>query len=161
MSNKLIIIIVGVLFVFLIMMGSGIFLMWNKLSTIENSNKEETEEILENEEQNDDDEKNDNMIGPIFSLDTFVINLADKSGDKYARIRIDLELKNDELIEEIEKRSPQIYDAILMILPSKLSEEIRTTKGKNLLREEIKIALNEIMKNDAIANLYFREFVIQ
>ena len=132
--------------------------MWNKISTLESVNNENTEEVVKIEKEEQTEER---MIGPIFPLDTFVINLADPNGDKYARIRIDLELKNEELIEEFEKRSPQIYDAILMILPSKLSEQIRTTNGKNDLREEIILRLNEILNNDGVTNLYFREFVIQ
>ena len=158
MPNKFIIIIIGILFIFLLLIGGGVFFMWNKISTIESANNDTTEEVVEIKEEEQNEER---MIGPIFPLDTFVINLADPSGDKYARIRMDLELKNEELLEEFEKRSPKIYDAILMILSSKLSEQIRTTKGKNDLREEIILRLNEILNNDGVTNLYFREFVIQ
>lgn len=158
MPNKLIIIIVGILFVLLLLMGGGVFFMWNKISNLESENNKDVEEVVEVEEEV---QKEQRTIGPIFPLDTFVINLADPSGDKYARIRIDLELKSEELFDEFEKRSPQIYDAILMILPSKISEQIRTTKGKNELREEIIFRLNEVLNNDGVTNLYFREFVIQ
>jgi flagellar FliL protein len=158
MSNKLMIIVIGVLFIFLVGMGGGIFFMWSKISSIEDITKEDTEEIVEIEDENENEKE---IIGPIFSLDTFVVNLADPSGDKYARIRIELELKNDEILEKIEKISPRIYDSILMILSSKLSEEIRSIEGKNKMKEEIIESINTIFRDEEIIAIYFREFVIQ
>ena len=64
-------------------------------------------------------------MGPIYKLDTLIVNLADQGGKRYLRITMDLELKPaenidaKEVIDEMDKRLPQIRDTILMILPTK------------------------------------------
>jgi flagellar FliL protein len=74
---------------------------------------------------------------------------------------MNLELENDDLIEEMEKRLPQIRDAILMILPTRTYQDIRSAEGKAALRTEILAKMNSLLKKEAITNIYFTEFVIQ
>jgi len=52
-------------------------------------------------------------------------------------------------------------DSILMILPSKRFEDIKTLEGKALLRNEIIAKLNSLFGGESIANLFFTEFVVQ
>jgi flagellar FliL protein len=79
----------------------------------------------------------EDLLGPIFSLDTFIVNLADKGGKRYLRITIDLELDSEELESEVTKRLPQVRDSILTILPTKRFEDIRSAKGKTALRDQM------------------------
>ena len=65
------------------------------------------------------------------------------------------------MIEELEKRLPQIRDKILMILPTKQYADIATTTGKLALRDEIMASLNTFLKKGQISNIYFTEFVVQ
>jgi flagellar FliL protein len=155
MSNKILILLIGVLMVLMLGMGGGLFLMWNKLSTINvpgNANaggQPGQEGTLEQ------------PLGTIYALDTFIVNLADKGGNRYLRITMDLELGNPELESEIEKRLPQIRDSILMILPSKRFEDISPIEGKIALRDEILQTLNGFLVQGEITNIYFKEFVVQ
>ena len=66
-----------------------------------------------------------------------------------------------EVIDELEKRMPQIRDTILMILPSKQYADIATTQGKIALRDEIMAKLNAFLKKGQINTIYFTEFVVQ
>jgi flagellar FliL protein len=155
MSNKILILLIGVLVVLMLGMGGGLFLMWNKLATINvpaNANaggQPGKEGTLEQ------------PLGTIYALDTFIVNLADKGGNRYLRITMDLELGNSELESEIEKRLPQIRDSILMILPSKRFEDISPIEGKIALRDEILQTLNGFLVQGEITNIYFKEFVVQ
>jgi len=74
---------------------------------------------------------------------------------------MDLELSSEETTDEIEKRLPQIRDAILTIVPAKTSKDINTIEGKTALRDEIMEKLNSFVKNGQITNIYFTEFVVQ
>jgi flagellar FliL protein len=100
-------------------------------------------------------------LGPIFALETFIVNLADKGGNRYLRITMDLELGNPELESEIQKRLPQVRDSILMILPSKRFADISPMAGKIALRDEILETLNGFLIQGEISNIYFKEFVVQ
>jgi len=106
-------------------------------------------------------ENNSEAIRSVYSLDTFIVNLADKGGRRFLRITMDLELKDESFAGEIDKRLSQIRDSILMILPTKRFEDINGVEGKIALRDEIIIKLNSFLKNVIITNIYFVEFVIQ
>lgn len=152
MSNKLLIIIVAVFLLMMGMMGAGFFILWSKMDTSsqqEEIEQEGVEEVLEN------------SIGPLFSLKTFIVNLADHGGKRYLRISMDLELTDDEIREELEKRLPQIRDNIFTLIPSKTFTELNCAEGKTVLRDEIIARLNDMMMKDSIKNIYFTEFVIQ
>ena len=155
MSNKILLLLIGFLMVLMLGLGGGLFLMWNKLSTINvqaNANaagQPGQEAILEQ------------PLGTIYALDTFIVNLADTGGNRYLRITMDLELGIPELESEIDKRLPQIRDSILMILPSKRFEDISPVAGKIALRDEILKTLNGFLAKGEITNIYFKEFVVQ
>lgn len=158
MSNKLMVIMVGVLVLIMVAIGGGLFMMWSKVSALDQAvnppSEEESEEAGKEAEQQI-------KIGPIFPLDTFIVNLSDQGGNRFLRTTMNLELENDDLIGEMEKRLPQIRDAILMILPTRTYQDIRSAEGKAALRTEILAKMNSLLKKEAITNIYFTEFVIQ
>jgi flagellar FliL protein len=90
-----------------------------------------------------------------------VVNLADQDRERYLRVAINLELKEEAIAKDVEKRLPQIMDSILMILPTKKVQDIQSSTGKIALRDEILTKLNNIFKSDVIKNIYFTEFVVQ
>jgi len=97
---------------------------------------------------------------PIYELDTFTINLADINITRYARLNIKLELNNYEVEEEVERRTPQIRDLIIVLLSSKKFNDINTTEGKDSLRMEIIKSINTYLVKGEIVNLYFTDFVV-
>ncbi len=159
MSNKILIILIGVTMVFMLGLGGGLFMMWNKLSAMETQARRTTGDG--EPADRDTPVSVEKMLGPIFPLDTFIVNLADKGGKRYLRITIDLELDSEKLESEIEKRLPQVRDSILMILPSKRFADISPMAGKIALRDEILETLNGFLTQGKITNIYFKEFVVQ
>ena len=155
MSNKILLLLIGILMVFMLGMGGGLFMMWNKLSelSIQSAANAGTNPV-----PGDHPEQ---PLGPICPLETFIVNLADKGGNRYLRMTMDLELGNPELQTEITKRMPQIRDSILMILPSKRFDDISPVEGKTALRDEILEKLNGLLTSGKITNIYFKEFVVQ
>lgn len=165
MSKKVIIIIVAAVFLLLMgMMGGGFFLLWSKMSATVAQVQNQDGQEQDAEEEAAQEEA---TIGPIYRLDTLIVNLADHGGKRYLRVTMELELKPNEeveaaeVVEEIERRLPQLRDTILMILPTKLYADISTTPGKIALRDEIMSKLNPFLKRGQISKIYFTEFVVQ
>jgi flagellar FliL protein len=148
-------VLIAVLIMFMLGMGGGLFLMWNKLSSLD---AQSTAEAGEDSEQSADTER---PLGPIVALETFIVNLADKGGNRYLRVTMDLELENNELEDELNKRLPQVRDSILMILPTKRFEDISSAEGKTRLRDQIMEKINTYLVMGKITNIYFKEFVVQ
>jgi flagellar FliL protein len=157
MSKKMLIIILGGFLLFMTIMGAGFFLLWSKMSAAVSQVQNGANAPVE-EEQPVEEEVS---MGPIYKLDTMIVNLADKGGKRYLRTTLEMELSAPELVEEIEKRMPQLRDSILMILPSKTYDSISTTEGKIALRDEIITKLNSFLKTGTITTIYFSEFVVQ
>ena len=155
MSNKIVFLILGLVVILIMGLGGGLFLMWSKLSTISaqsvavaNAAPGQSHEAV-------------NGLGPIYPLETFIVNLADPGGSRYLRVTMDLELTSSQLEDELKMRLPQVKDSILMILPTKQFADISSVDGKVALRDEIIAALNANLTNGKISNIYFKEFVVQ
>ena len=122
-------------------------------------NQSRMEESL-SKDFDDVEEFGEDVMGPTFPLERFIVNLSDKGGTRYLNVLIDLELNNDHLIDEIERRLPQIRDTILVLLSSKRYEQIADIDGKRRLRDEIIQTINSLLTTGRLKNIYFTNFVI-
>jgi flagellar FliL protein len=155
MSNKLIVILMGVLFLLVLGLGGGMFMVWTKLEAVS------AQVASTNSDKNAEKPKAE-PIGKVVSLDTFIVNLADPGVNRYLRVTMDLEVTGGKMPEEeVTRRIPQLRDAVLMILPTKKIADIISTEGKLALRDELLSALNALLATSKIARIYFKEFVIQ
>ena len=157
MSNKLVIIVLSVCMVFIIIMGAGLFVMYSKLSSLD----EVVNPQIEDESEQAAEGAKAQGLGPIFSLEPFIVNLADEGGKRFIRVTMDLECQNDAITDEMTQRLPQIRDSILMILPTKSVVNLQSTEGKVTLRDEVLATINGLLKTGSVENIYFTEFVIQ
>lgn len=145
------------LLIFLIIAGAGGFAAYKFLLSgkqEENSEEKKAEQVVKEVNAVE-------QLGIMYDLGTFVVNLADKDADRYLKITIVLELESDMVRMEVEKRLPQIKDAITTLLLTKTSDEIKTAEGMELLKEEIIKRVNAILPLGGVKNVYFTEFVIQ
>ncbi|WP_448584297.1 flagellar basal body-associated FliL family protein [Thermocrinis sp.] len=101
------------------------------------------------------------QVGVMFDLGVFTVNLADTNTDAYARVAITLELSNEKVRQEVDKRLPIIKDAIIDVISSKTSDFVRTPEGRESLRLELIKRLNIILVEGGVRNIYFTEFVVQ
>ena len=152
MSKTMLIIIISVVLLFMGTVGAGFFILWNKISQIP-VNPAIADDVSVEEDEN--------TIGPLYSLDTMIVNLADHGGKRYLRVTMALELSDSEALTTIESRLPQVRDAVLMILPTKKYDDVSTTEGKIALRTEVMDKINALMTKGQVNNIYFTEFVVQ
>lgn len=99
-------------------------------------------------------------IGHVIALDPFIVNLAGNSRS-YLKVSMALEVSDPVLEEQIANKMPKIQDTILFVLSSKTHDEIVTTEGKTLLKDELLMRLNTFVAGGTIQNIYFTSFVIQ
>ncbi|ACG57340.1 flagellar basal body-associated protein FliL [Hydrogenobaculum sp. Y04AAS1] len=100
-------------------------------------------------------------LGVMYNLGSFLVNLADKNANTYAKVSITLELSNEKVQQEVVKRLPIIKDAIINLLSSKTYDEIRTPEGKEELRLELIKRINAILVTGGVQNIYFTQFIVQ
>ena len=153
MSNKIMFLLIAVMLVLTIGLAAGFFMMWGKLSDM---NSAANAAVSTEAEQSQTAQ-----LGTLFSLETFIVNLADVERSRYLRVTMDLELVESSDTDKLNDRLPQVRDRILMILPSKTFEEIASVEGKTALRDEIISKLNSLFPKEVVTNIFFTEFVVQ
>ncbi|WP_141730933.1 flagellar basal body-associated FliL family protein [Oligoflexus tunisiensis] len=100
-------------------------------------------------------------FGDTYKMATFNINLGNALENRYVRIEISLEYKGgDGTKQEIEKRMPQLRDAIIGILQRKTREFLLAPDGKEALRKEILTRINRYMKTK-IEAVYITDMLIE
>jgi len=100
-------------------------------------------------------------IGKMYPLDAFIVNLFSENGGRYLKSSVNLELGSEELGTELDAKKPLIRDIIIKALSAKSYEEISTIQGKENLKDEIVVNINEVLADGKINNVFFTDFVIQ
>ena len=107
------------------------------------------------------DNSKENIKEIMFTLDDFLVNLADKSGRRYLKVKICLGYEEDKKLPiELEEKKLQIRDAIITILRSKKTEDVNGN-GTEKLKAEIKNTVNTLLSEGKITNVYFSDILIQ
>ena len=95
------------------------------------------------------------------SIDSFVVNVSDGEGDRFLKVKIDLEVSSAEVGQEIEQRMPQVKDIMIGLLSSQNATAVRSMEGKDRLREQVLTRLNAVVRTGVVRQVLFTEFVVQ
>lgn len=151
--------LIGLVVVNMLVVAFVGFMIW-KGRKIEEA-KPGIEKVIEGENatQAVESTKSSDEIGKVIPLETFIVNLAGSKGRKVLKVNMELEIKGQEVIQEIENRKAQIRDFIIIILSSKSYDEVSAKEGKDALRNEIKDNINSFLSKGKIINVYFTELI--
>lgn len=162
-SNKLLIIIASVLFLVLIGGGIAAYTLMNSDDEVINaadSAKKST--IVKKKAGASEGRSTDySQMGPMYSLDKFIVNLFSDSGSRFLRVAVNLEISSAEFQPEVDQKQPLVRDIIIKTLSAKSYEEISTIRGKEALKDELVTELNTIFTDGSVENIFFTEFVVQ
>ena len=183
-SSSLIINIVTTAIICVIFIGVNYFLQSNLLTNhLKAVTAEQTEE--DSEENLDKPQK-----GIVVELGDFTMNLSDIEPRRYLKAEVAIEVTNpeplpeeepqkasgghgghgasapkspqDAIIEEMEQYKPAIRDAVITVLSSKTSDELSTTAGKELAKQQIAESVNGIFDGEReVIRVSFGQFIMQ
>ncbi len=100
-------------------------------------------------------------IGPMVNIDEFIVNIISAESSHYVKASFTLELNNDVVREEVERRMPQIRDSILLLLGNKTYDELQDLQGKKQLKAELTSKINAFLVTGRVKSIYFTQFVVQ
>ena len=107
------------------------------------------------------EKKEQPVVGIPWTLEPFIVNLSGDGGDRYLKVVMQLEVHNPALLHELDMAKPRIRDTIIDLLSSKGQVDLADSPGKQRLREEIALRVDEVITTGKISRVYFTEFVIQ
>ena len=97
----------------------------------------------------------------MFQLEPIIVNLAKSQGNKFLKVTLSLEMSASEVRPDIKKNIQKITDSILLLLSSKLFEDVYSVQGKFILKSEITARVNPFLVLGKVKGVYFTEFIIQ
>lgn len=97
---------------------------------------------------------------PAAALEPFMVNLADMDQSRFLKVTIVIELTDEKLVEQVKLLKNNIRDAIINLLSSKSYIQIRSSKGKLRLKQELTKRLNEIFQANAVNDILFTDFIV-
>jgi flagellar protein FliL len=100
-------------------------------------------------------------IGPQVNIEEFIVNIISGDAAHYVKASLTVELTNEEVKGEVEKRMPQMRDAILLLIGNKTFEELQDLQGKKQLKAELTSKINSFLKTGKVKAIYFTNFVVQ
>jgi len=101
------------------------------------------------------------LIGTMWPIDPFIVNLADNQGERYLKVVMQLEVSDPTIPAQLEQLKPKLRDNVMDLLTAKSYAELMESGGKQRLRDEIMLRLNSFLTKGGIVRVYFTEFVIQ
>lgn len=100
----------------------------------------------------------------ILELDTFLANINDPDGERYAKLQLRLAILPKERVADIEGDSlmmARMRDRVLTLLTSKTFDELSDPLGKEGFRNEIRMRIAPLIEEGEIREVLFNEFVVQ
>ena len=172
-SKKKLFLMIGILVVLLGVLGAGGFFgyKWWMAKQAAAGSDNATEQKAEGGEKKDDKgghgEKKDEKgsagegAGEMVSIPPLLVNLAEPQGRRYLKLALDIELKDKQAAEQLNKNMPKVKDALLLLLSSKTYEDLGSLENKILLKKEIVERLTLVLGEQKVLRVYITEIVIQ
>mgnify|MGYP006282382591 CR=1 FL=1 len=99
-------------------------------------------------------------VGPTCNLGDFIVNLSGSGGYQFVKASIVVEVDDNKVVSELEKRSPQVRDKIITILRDSDKESIQEP-GARSIKNLIINHLNNTLNKGKITNVWFTKLVVQ
>jgi flagellar basal body-associated protein FliL len=106
------------------------------------------------------DEKPKVEVGPVYETEEFTVNIANTL-NHFIKVKFAIELSNEKVLKEIEKKLPIIQDAIIMNLSGQDLQSLSSIEGKEKLKETLLIAINNIFEEGHANKIYFKNIIFQ
>jgi flagellar FliL protein len=101
------------------------------------------------------------LIGTVNLIEDLVVNPAGSEGTRYLCTTVALESVQPGVTEEITTREAQVRDILIEILGKRTVMELSSLDTRDQIREEIKVAVNDLLSTGSVIGVYFSNFVLQ
>jgi flagellar protein FliL len=159
-GNKMMFIMMGVMFLVLALGMGGMFFMMKKSSSPASEQGSSTSAAKEEAAQA--------KAAAIYVgfEPPFVVNFPVNSAVKFMQVTVQIMTREQTVEHEIKSNDPAIRDALLTLFGQQTADKMATAEGKEELRKQALEAVRNVIKNeggeaDKVEAVYFTSFVMQ
>jgi flagellar FliL protein len=99
-------------------------------------------------------------VGPILSLDPFIINVSGDS-QRFVKISVAMELKDEKAAERTKKMMPVIRDIVLSVLGTKKPEVFMDVNGRGAIKKELFDGVVRLFADSGLKAVYITDIIMQ
>lgn len=165
-NNKMMFIMMGVMFVVLLGGMGGMYMLMNK--KVDAKDHTEAKADGKDEEKEAEKEEGKEKAAAIYVgfEPAFVVNFPADSPVKFLQVTVQIMTREMAVEHEIKANDPAIRDALLSLFAQQTSDKLATTEGKEELRTKALEAVRGVIKKehgdaDKVEAIYFTTFVMQ
>lgn len=96
----------------------------------------------------------------LYTMPSFTVNL-EGMPRRLIRVEMSFAMLDKVGFEEIARNGPFVRDTIVRILNRKTFDDVESIQGKLFLKDEISVAINEVLREGVVKDIYFNEFLVQ
>ena len=100
-------------------------------------------------------------VETVYSLGEQVVNLADTSTLRYAKITVALGIREKLSEEQIKEFEPMLKDAVIGVVTKRRFDEVHHKGGLQRVKGDILVAVQGRIPKATIAEIYFEQFAMQ
>lgn len=100
-------------------------------------------------------------LGPIFESEEYTVNLLNAGGRRFLRTQFTVEVDNKKAVNEIHTKMPIFNHIILRVLGNLTLQDLELPGAKDKIGAQLTGALNDILDEGQVTNIFFGVFVWQ
>ena len=100
-------------------------------------------------------------FGEFMELSNIVVNPSDSEGRRLLMVSLGLETEKSSILESVVEREMVVRDTIIKILGRRTTDELSSIDERNMIKDELRHAVNGIVSDGEINRLYFTQYVLQ
>ena len=97
----------------------------------------------------------------LFGPEGFTVNLNDANQRRYLKTGVVIAYQEGRLLEELEKRQPQLRDLTITVLRRWTAADLAEEESLEKLRTELMGEINSVLTSGEVKDIYFTEFIVQ
>ncbi len=110
----------------------------------------------------DEQKKRVASFAKMVALEQFTINLSNPGTTvpRFVRVNVALSVENDDVELEVVAKTPQIRNIIIDLFNSRRPVDLSNMEGRDFIKEEIKMSVNNILVIGKVLGIFFTNFSI-
>lgn len=139
--------------------GGGVFLGGKLLA--EKPAPSRAASHAEDAETVDEEEAEHEPAPAAYTMDNLVLNPAGTQGTRFLMVTLALAPRNEEALEAMKTRDPELRDVVLRLLATKTVAELADVAARDSLKLQIQEVLAGALPKNTLRKVYLPQFVIQ
>ena len=97
----------------------------------------------------------------LYNLPNVIVNPAGTGGSRFLVVDLSLKMNTSDAALEVEEREMEVRDVLIQLFGQQTVEQLADISAREGLKDDVAVALNELLERGRVMSLFMPRFVIQ